>query len=102
MASVNGSKISNIIIACDAGMGSSAMLASRLAQKLAAHKITVKHAAVNQIPEQVDLILCHEGLAARARGIRPGIPVVPFRLFIGDPVFDRVVAAIRDGKDISE
>jgi mannitol-specific phosphotransferase system IIBC component len=101
MPSINGSKVTSIIIACDAGMGSSAMLASRLAQKLAANKVTVKHAAVNQIPEQVDLIMCHEGLAARARGIRPNVPVVPFRLFIGDPIFDRVVAAVKGGKDIS-
>jgi mannitol-specific phosphotransferase system IIBC component len=100
MTTVNGTKVSTIIIACDAGMGSSAMLASRMSQKLAAQKVTVKHAAINQIPEQVDLVMCHEGLAARARSIRPGVPVVPFRLFIGDPVFDKVIAAVRDGKDI--
>jgi PTS system mannitol-specific IIB component len=101
MPTINGSKISNIVIACDAGMGSSAMLASRLSQKLTAQKVTVKHAAVSAIPAQVDLILCHEGLAARARGVRPGTVVLAFRLFIGDPLFDRVVAAIREGKDLS-
>src|SRR5512142_219264 len=102
MASINGQNISTIIVACDAGMGSSAMLASRLRQKLAAQKVTVQHAAVNLIPERVDLILCHEGLVARARGTRPGVVVLPFRLFIGDPIFDKVVAAVRDGKDLSD
>lgn len=101
MVAINGTKVSTIIIACDAGMGSSAMLASRLSQKLSAQKVTVKHVAINDLPAQVDLVLCHEGLAARARALRPGVVVLPFRLFIGDPLFDRVVAAIRDGKDLS-
>ena len=101
MATINGSKVSTVIIACDAGMGSSAMLASRLRQKLAAQKVTVQHAAVNQIPEEVNLILCHEGLLTRARSTRPGVVALPFRLFIGDPLFDKVVAAIRDGKDLT-
>ena len=36
-------------------------------------------------------------LADRARGIAPGAVVVPFQLFMGDPAFERVEAAIRDG-----
>lgn len=101
MASINGSKISTIIIACDAGMGSSAMLAARMGQKLAPFKVTVKHSPVNTLPPQADLIMCHEGLVARTRGLRPGAVIVPFKLFIGDPAFDKVIAAVKDGKDIT-
>lgn len=101
MASINGSKVSTIIIACDAGMGSSAMLAARMGQKLAPYKITVKHSPVNTLPPQADVIMCHEGLAARARSLRPGAVIVPFKMFIGDPAFDKVIAAVRDGREIS-
>lgn len=101
MAAINGADVRTIIIACDAGMGSSAMLASRLSQKLSAQNVTVKHSPVNQIPDQVDLVLCHEGLAERARGMRPGVVVLGFRLFIGDPLFDRVVTAIRNRQDLA-
>jgi mannitol-specific phosphotransferase system IIBC component len=101
MGSINGSKVKTIIIACDAGMGSSAMLAARMTQKLSSFQVSVKHSPVNQIPEQVDLIMCHEGLAARTRSLRPGKVVVPFKLFIGDPAFDKVIAAVRDSADIT-
>ena len=33
----------------------------------------------------------------RARGMAPGAVVVPFQMFMGDPAFERVEAAIRDG-----
>lgn len=101
MASINGSNVDTIIIACDAGMGSSAMLAARMSQKLAPFNVTVKHSPVNSIPAKADVIMCHEGLAARTRSLRPGAVVVPFKMFIGDPAFDKVIAAVRDRADIS-
>ena len=43
------------------------------------------------------VVVCHSGLAQRARGIAPAAVVVPFQVFMGDPAFERVEAAIRDG-----
>ena len=42
----------------------------------------------------------HADLAERARNTVPGAVVVEFRNFLGDPVFDRVEAAIRDGGEL--
>jgi hypothetical protein len=47
-------------------------------------------------------VLCHTGLAQRARGIAPQAVVVPFNVFMGDPAFDKVEAAIRDGGTLGD
>lgn len=97
MAEINGSDVKAIIVACDAGMGSSVMLTSQLRRKFKKYGVSVDHSPVNEIPAGTALVLCHEGLAARARKQAPDAVVVPFQLFLGDPVFDTVERAIRDG-----
>jgi mannitol-specific phosphotransferase system IIBC component len=100
MTTVNGSHIHNVVIACDAGMGSSVLLAGHMKKQLAPYDVSVSHTPVNSIPDTADVILCHVGLADRARHSAPGKVVLPFQLFLGDPVFNRLVAAIRDGSDL--
>jgi mannitol-specific phosphotransferase system IIBC component len=97
MTTIAGSAVSKLVIACDAGMGSSVMLASQMRKRLKKYDVSVEHVAVNSIPADAQVVLCHTGLAQRARGIAPLAVVVPFQVFMGDPVFDRVEAAIRDG-----
>ena len=97
MPEVNGPDIRTVIIACDAGMGSSVMVASQMRQRLKKYDVAVEHLPVNSIPEDAKVVVVHAGLAQRARGMAPGAVVVPFQLFMGDPAFDRVEAAIRDG-----
>ena len=97
MPAVNGSDIRTVVIACDAGMGSSVMVASQMRQRLKKYEVAVEHVPVNSIPADAQVIVCHAGLAQRAQGMAPGAVVVPFQLFMGDPAFDRVEAAIRDG-----
>lgn len=97
MATVNGSDVKKVIVACDAGMGSSVMVASALRKKLKKYGVTVEHTPVNDIPSDAQVVLCHAGLADRARGINPDAVVVPFQVFMGDPAFARVEAAIKDG-----
>jgi len=46
-------------------------------------------------------VICHAGLAQRARGSSPGKPVVPFQVFIGDPAVTRIVNAVKDGSDLN-
>jgi mannitol-specific phosphotransferase system IIBC component len=100
MTTVNGSQIRNVVIACDAGMGSSVMVAGQMKKQLAPYSVTVTHTPVNSIPDSADVILCHVGLADRARVSAPGKVVLPFQLFLGDPAFTKLVAAIRDGSDL--
>jgi len=97
MPEVNGPDIRTVIIACDAGMGSSVMVASQMRQRLKKYEVAVEHVPVNSIPADARVVVCHAGLAQRAQAQVPGAVVVPFQLFMGDPAFDRVEAAIRDG-----
>jgi mannitol-specific phosphotransferase system IIBC component len=97
MASINGKDVHLVVVACDAGMGSSVMLASQLRKQLKKFEVKVVHSPVNQIPGDADVVVCHAGLAARARVSAPEKVIVPFQVFIGDPAVARVVAAVRDG-----
>ncbi len=97
MPELNGRDIHKVVIACDAGMGSSVMVASQMRQRLKKYDVAVEHVAVNSIPPDAQVVVCHAGLAQRARGMAPDAVVVPFQIFMGDPAFDRVEAAIRDG-----
>lgn len=97
MSVINGADVKKVVVACDAGMGSSVMLAAQLAKSLKAHSVRVEHSPVNDIPDDADLVLCQEGLLARARKSAPDKVVLGFQLFLGDPLFAKVEAAIRDG-----
>ena len=97
MPEVNGRDIRTVVIACDAGMGSSVMVASQMRNRLKKYDVAVEHLPVNSIPADAQVVVCHAGLAQRARGMAPGAVVIPFQLFLGDPAVDKVESAIRDG-----
>lgn len=101
MASITGRDIHKVVVACDAGMGSSVMLASQLRRQLGKFDVTVMHAPVNQIPADADVVVCHKGLAQRAQVSAPNAVVVPVQVFIGDPAVAKVVAAVKDGGVLS-
>ncbi len=100
MTTIDGANVHKLVVACDAGMGSSAMLAATVRKQLAKRDVTVVHTSVQEIPADADLVLTHAGLADRARGIAGDTPVVPFQLFLGDPAVQQVVAAIAQGATI--
>jgi mannitol-specific phosphotransferase system IIBC component len=102
MSEINGRDIRTVVIACDAGMGSSVMVASQMRQRLKKYDVAVEHVPVNDIPAGTQVVVCHSGLADRARGIAPGAVVVPFQIFMGDPAFEKVEAAIRDGGSLAD
>lgn len=97
MPQVNGSDVSKVVIACDAGMGSSVMVASTMKKKLKKYDVDVVHTPVNNIPSDAQVVLCHSGLAERAKGIAPNAVIVPFQVFMGDPAFAKVESAIKEG-----
>jgi galactose PTS system EIIB component len=99
--SITGTDIKKVVVACEAGMGSSVLLTTQLSQKLGPLGVEVTHSPVNRLTaDSADVVLCHEGLAARARQVVPDTVVVPFQLFMGDPAFARVEQAIRDGETL--
>jgi PTS system mannitol-specific IIB component len=100
MATIDGSSVKKLIVACDAGMGSSVMLASTLKKQLAKNGVTVEHSPVANIPTDADVVVTQAGLAERARGVVPDIPVIPFQLFLGDPAVAKLVKAIQDGTTV--
>jgi mannitol-specific phosphotransferase system IIBC component len=97
MPQVNGSDVKKVIIACDAGMGSSVMVASTMKKKLKKYDVEVIHSPVASIPADAQVVLCHAGLADRARTVNPDAVVIPFQIFMGDPAFATVENAIKDG-----
>lgn len=101
MSTINGTEIKKVVVACDAGMGSSVMLASQLRRQLAKNAVTVEHTPVNSIPADADVVICHQGLAARARVSAPDTVIVPIQVFIGDPAVARVVNAVQRGGELS-
>ncbi len=100
MATIDGSSIKKLIVACDAGMGSSVMLASTLKKQLAKNGVIVEHSPVAHIPSDADVVVTQAGLADRARHTVPDVPVIPFQLFLGDPAISRLVKAIQNGETI--
>ncbi|MDQ3157388.1 MAG: PTS lactose transporter subunit IIB [Actinomycetota bacterium] len=102
MATIDAADVRKLVVACDAGMGSSVMLASTLKGQLKKTDVTVEHTPVSAIPEDADVVLCHASLAERARKSAPGKPVIGFQVFLGDPAVTKVVNAIKDGGQISD
>lgn len=101
MPVINGSDVHKIVVACDAGMGSSVMLASQLRRQLDKYPVTVEHTPVNSIPADADVIVCHRGLAARARASAPDKVIVAVQVFIGDPAVTKLIASVRSGGEIN-
>lgn len=62
-------KITEILFACDAGMGSSAMGANKLTKLLKAEDLDIKveHCSVDDIPASAQVIICHRDLMERVK-----------------------------------
>jgi galactose PTS system EIIB component len=100
MAQIQGSDVRKVVVACEAGMGSSVLLVTQLSDRLKGTGAEVVHSSVGQIPADADVIVCHRGLEATARRMAGDTVVVPFDMFMGDPAFDRVVRAITEGQPL--
>lgn len=100
MASIEGNDVRKLVIACDAGMGSSVLLANQLKKRLRGNDVVVSHSPVDSIPADADVVLTHSKLAELARQLAGDRPVVPFDLFVGDPAVEGVVTAILSGTTI--
>lgn len=85
--------INLIMFACDAGMGSSALGATRFRKRtsLSGLEVKVRNCAVDCVPEATDLIVCQRGLSERVKATNPGKEVVIIDNFLSDPALDRLL-----------
>ena len=90
--------VKNIVFACDAGMGSSAMGASLLRKKIqdAGYKdIKVVNQAIANLTDSYDVIVTHQDLANRAAPKVPSAQLFTVDNFMGSPVYDDVVDYVK-------
>ncbi|ERG63900.1 hypothetical protein L332_05380 [Agrococcus pavilionensis RW1] len=105
-AAVSAEPIRSIVFACDAGMGSSAMGASVLRNKIkkaGIEGVDVKNVAIAALGTDVDLVITQQELTERARQRTPGATHVSVDNFMNSPKYDEVVEMVqranRDGSD---
>jgi PTS system mannitol-specific IIC component len=91
---VTATKIQNVVFACDAGMGSSAMGATVLRNKFAkagVEGVNVTNKAIANLDGSEDLIITQDKLTERAQQKVPGAIHVSVDNFMNSPKYDEVV-----------
>lgn len=98
---VSASEVSKIVFACDAGMGSSAMGAGKLRKKIEAAglDITVVNKAIDEIPEDAEIVITHQNLTERARQKAPQAEHISIQDFLQTPAYDQLVERLKAGED---
>ncbi|SEM90018.1 PTS mannitol transporter subunit IICB [Cryobacterium sp. TMT1-3] len=93
-----GRPLHNIVFACDAGMGSSAMGASVLRNKMkkaGIEGVTVVNKSIANLDGSADLVITHQDLTDRARSKSPNSVHVSVENFMNSPRYDEVVELIK-------
>lgn len=95
-SSVVKTAVKKIIVACDAGMGSSAMGATKLRNKVKAAglDIIVENKAIENIPSDADVVFTHNKLTDRARKAAPNAEHIPVDDFMNTTAYDDLVARL--------
>lgn len=85
-------EVKKIIFACDAGMGSSAMGATKFRNRIKAERpdITVTNTSVDNIPADCDIAVVQEILVDRAIKAAPQAQMVTIGNFLADPKLDQL------------
>jgi PTS system mannitol-specific IIC component len=90
--------IHNIVFACDAGMGSSAMGASILRNKVKKagfDDVKVVNLAIANLNDDIDLVVTHQDLTPRARDRTPSAQHVSVDNFMNSPKYDAIVEELK-------
>ncbi|MDX6917413.1 PTS mannitol transporter subunit IICBA [Pectobacterium carotovorum] len=98
-AGVSGdmSTVRKIIVACDAGMGSSAMGAGVLRKKVqdaGLTNISVTNSAINSLPDDVDLVITHRDLTERAMRHAPQAQHISLTNFLDSGLYSDLAARL--------
>ena len=88
--------INKIVFACDAGMGSSAMGATKFRNRIKnfASNITVINSSVDTIPSDADIVVSHKKLEERARKNSPQANHVFIENFLQDSKLDKLYSIL--------
>ncbi|OCG28004.1 PTS mannitol transporter subunit IICBA [Gilliamella sp. Fer1-1] len=104
---VNGTldlaKVKKIIVACDAGMGSSAMGAGVLRKKVqdANLDIFVTNLAINNLPNDVDIVITHKDLTDRAKQHAPNAHHISLTNFLDSQLYSQLVVDLLSSQNSS-
>ena len=82
--------VRHVVFACDAGMGSSALGATRFRKRMqgAGSSIRVTNSAVGSVPADADVVVCQGILAGRAAASAPQARIVEISNFLEDAALD--------------
>lgn len=102
-AGLNGdlSHVRKIIVACDAGMGSSAMGAGVLRKKVqdaGLTQISVTNTAINALPGDVDLVITHRDLTERAMRQAPHAQHISLNNFLDSGLYSDLTSRLVDAQ----
>ena len=90
--------VKNIVFACDAGMGSSAMGASVLRNKIKAAgypDVKVTNSAIANLSDTYDVVITHQDLTERARPVTSSAVHVSVDNFMNSPKYDEIVELVK-------
>jgi PTS system mannitol-specific IIC component len=90
--------IKNIVFACDAGMGSSAMGASVLRNKIKAAgfpDVKVTNSAIANLSDTYDVVITHQDLTERAKPATESAVHVSVDNFMNSPRYDEIVELVK-------
>lgn len=90
--------IKNIVFACDAGMGSSAMGASVLRNKIKAAgfpDVKVTNASIANLTDNYDVVITHQDLTERAKPVTSSAAHFSVDNFMSSPRYDEIVELVK-------
>lgn len=93
--------IQNIVFACDAGMGSSAMGASVLRNKIKAAgypDVKVTNASIANLRDDYDVVVTHQDLTERAKPATSSAVHVSVDNFMNSPRYEEIVDLVKESR----
>lgn len=96
--------VRKIVFACDAGMGSSAMGATKFRNRIKAKRpdLTVINTSVDTIPSDCNIAVVQITLAERARKSVPGARIVTINNFLADAALDALYEELTAALNVQE
>ena len=93
--------VKKVVFACDAGMGSSAMGATKFRNRIKAQRpdLTVINTSVDNIPADCDIAVVQITLAERARKSVPQAQLVTLNNFLADPALDALYEQLTENQE---
>lgn len=99
-----GRPVRKVIFACDAGMGSSALGATRFRKRLrdAGIGIAVGNSAADHIPADADVVVCQSVLAERIAAAAQNAELIIIDNFLSDPSLDALFSRLKETDPTAE